>query len=95
MRSVNTSADPFIQIFKKRKIPYIVGGKVGLFKRDEAKAIGRLISWLAEDGFWIDNPFNWNDKITGEDLLTSGIDCWKNAVDFPLPLSLLQHQKPP
>lgn len=31
MRSVTTSAPPFIDEFRRRGIPFIVGGKVGLF----------------------------------------------------------------
>jgi DNA helicase II / ATP-dependent DNA helicase PcrA len=85
MRSVKTSAEPLIQEFKDRRIPYIVGGKVGLFKRDEAQALGRLLSWVVEDGFWVENPYAWNTRITGDDLLTSGISLWQNAVNFQLP----------
>lgn len=85
MRSVNTSGEPFISIFKDRRIPYMVGGKVGLFKRDEAQAIGRLFSWLSNDGFWVVNPYSWKEQVTGEDLLTTGFTFWQNAVDFTLP----------
>ena len=85
LRSINTSGEPFIQVFKDRKIPYIVGGKVGLFKRDEAQAVGRLLSWLSDDGFWIENPYNWSEKTTGDSLLMTGLERWRKAVDFPLP----------
>lgn len=84
MRSVNTSAEPFIQAFRDRNIPYLVGGKVGLFKRDEAQAVGRLISWVSDAGFWVESPFKWGDQVNGEDLLTSGLNFWENVVDFPL-----------
>lgn len=85
MRSVNTSGGPFIKVFRERRIPYIVGGKVGLFKRDEAQAVGRLLSWLSDDGFWVENPYNWKEKTTGDSLLVTGIDHWRMAVGFPLP----------
>jgi len=42
-RSVSTSAEPLIQELGQRRIPYIVGGKVGLFKRDETQAVGRIL----------------------------------------------------
>ena len=57
-------------MFKDRRIPYIVGGKVGLFKRDEAQAVGRIFAWFSEDGFWTQDPYKWGEKITGDDLLT-------------------------
>jgi len=90
MRSVNTSGEPFIQIFKERRIPYLVGGKVGLFKRDEAQAVGRLLAWLSDDGFWIENPYDWKKKTTGDSLLTSGLEHWRAAVDFSLPDDIVE-----
>jgi len=89
LRSVNTSAKPYIEEFKKRKIPYSVGGKVGLFKRNDAQAIGMLLSWLDDDGFWVTDPYRWSEsQVDGDDLLLQGIKNWRAAVDFPLPSDL-------
>jgi len=90
LRSVNTAGDPFIEIFRDRNIPYIVGGKVGLFKRPEAQAVGKILCWLWDDGFWVKNPYNWNDQIKGDELLISGLDNWNEAVDFPLPDNIIE-----
>lgn len=78
-RSVSTSAGPLIDVFKDRRIPYIVGGKVGLFKRDEAQALGRIFAWFSEDGFWTEDPYKWGEKITGVDLLISALVYWDTA----------------
>lgn len=78
-RSVKTSAKPFIEEFKKINVPYIVGGKIGLFQRDEAQLIGRLFVWLSEEGFWIKNSYDWKNPIKGEDLLITSKDLWKNV----------------
>ncbi|MEM2130879.1 MAG: 3'-5' exonuclease, partial [Candidatus Bathyarchaeia archaeon] len=78
-RSVSTSAGPLIDELKRRRIPYIVGGKVGLFKRDEAQAVGMIFSWFWNDGFWTPNARDWRVKITGDDLLTAALECWDAA----------------
>lgn len=78
-RSVSTSATPLIGEFKKRGITYIVGGKVGLFKRDEAQALGRIFSWFWEDGFWVPGVWNWNERISGDALLNTAIASWDAA----------------
>jgi DNA helicase-2/ATP-dependent DNA helicase PcrA len=93
MRSVNTSADPFIRAFRQRRIPYLVGGKVGLFKREETQAVGRLISWISDEGFWIENPYSWRDQTRGDDLLETGLEAWEVAVDFPLPTNIREQLK--
>jgi len=80
VRSVTTSAPPFIEIFRNRGIPFIIGGKVGLFRRPEAQAIGMLFSWLSSDGFWVPNPWSWKEKITGDDLLLEGVSSWHLAI---------------
>lgn len=78
-RSVSTSAGPLIDQLKVRRIPYIVGGKVGLFKRDEAQALGRIFSWFSDDGFWVEDAWSWSEKITGDDLLESALGGWDAA----------------
>jgi len=61
-RSVSTSAGPLINELRGRRIPYLVGGKVGLFKRDEARALGRIFSWFWDEGFWVEDPWKWNEQ---------------------------------
>lgn len=78
-RSVSTSAEPLINEFKRRRMPYIVGGKVGLFKRDEARALGQIFAWFWDEGFWVPDPWRWGEQIVGEDLLTSALDHWNQA----------------
>lgn len=84
LRSVTTSAEPFIKILRTRNIPYLVGGKVGLFKRSEAQAVGQLFSWLWDDGFWVENPWNWQEQARGDDLLETGIELWNSATGTPI-----------
>lgn len=48
LRSVNTSAGPILEALRARQIPYLVAGKVGLFRRDEAQALGALFNWCAQ-----------------------------------------------
>ena len=78
-RSVSTSAGPLIDLLKEKRIPYIVGGKVGLFKRDEAQAVGQIFAWFSDEGFWTIDAHNWCEKITGDDLLESALQCWDAA----------------
>lgn len=85
LRSVNTSAPPFLEVFREKKIPFIVGGKVGLFKRGEAQAIGRIFSWLCDDGFWVENPWKWGEQTRGDDLLSTGMQLWKQSHSHEIP----------
>jgi DNA helicase-2/ATP-dependent DNA helicase PcrA len=78
-RSVSTSAEPLIHELRRRRIPYIVGGKVGLFRRDEAQALGRIFSWFWEDGFWVEDPWRWSEQVQGDDLLTSALVFWDSV----------------
>jgi len=84
-RSVSTSAGPLIDVLKDRRIPYIVGGKVGLFKRDEAQAVGRIFAWFSDEGFWTQDPYKWGEKITGVDLLISALVYWNTATGHTPP----------
>lgn len=79
LRSVATSARPFLDFLRARGIPFLVGGKVGLFQRDEAQAVGRLFAWLWDDGFWVEDPYNWKNSITGEKLLMTAVEKWESA----------------
>ncbi|MFC1505465.1 ATP-dependent helicase [Thermoproteota archaeon] len=78
-RSVRTSARPLIDILRERRIPYIIGGKVGLFRRDEAQALGRIFAWFWEEGFWIENAWNWSQRTVGEDLLHTALEHWNRT----------------
>ena len=84
-RSVTTSAPPLIDEMKRRGIPYIIGGKVGLFRREETKAVALLFLWLYKNGFWIPDPYNWRLRITENELLTEGIRFWREIFPHPLP----------
>lgn len=84
-RSVSTAADPLINEFRHRRIPYIVGGKVGLFRRDEAQALGQIFAWFWDEGFWVPNSWRWGEQITGDDLLTSAIGHWNQAQGHGVP----------
>ena len=48
LRSVRTSGEPFIRAFNEYGIPYVVGGRVGLFRRPEVAAIARVWVWCAD-----------------------------------------------
>lgn len=78
-RSVRTSAGPLIDELKRRRIPYIVGGKLGLFKRDEVQAVGMIFSWFWNDGFWTPDSSGWSSRIRGDDLLAAALKCWDAA----------------
>lgn len=80
-RSVTTSAPPFIDEMRRRGIPCIVGGKVGLFRRPEIRSLGQIFCWLAEDGFWQENRWDWKNRITGDGILSTAIRNWQEG--FP------------
>ncbi|MBO3842909.1 MAG: ATP-dependent helicase, partial [Candidatus Brockarchaeota archaeon] len=84
LRSVATSGGPIIDLLRQRNIPYIVGGTVGLFRRDEAQAVGRLFVWAYEKGFWVENPWNWSDRSEGDDLLNTALEYWESATSISL-----------
>lgn len=77
-RSVKTSAPIFIDVFRERKIPVMVGGKVGLFRRYEIKAVGKLFAWLFDGAFW--NSESKDEVFKGDDLLYSALDNWRLGV---------------
>lgn len=85
MRSVTTSAPLFIDEFLERGIPFIVGGKVGLFRREEAKAVGMLFCWLFEGSWWQLDPWNSRERFTWNELLPEGIEAWQSVVPYTLP----------
>lgn len=77
LRSVSTSAKPFLSVFRRNNFPFLVGGKVGLFQRDEAQAVGRLFAWLSDRGFWREGFYGQGSQIDGDDLLITGLEKWK------------------
>jgi len=85
LRSVSTSAPPFIDVFRGRGIPLIIGGGVGLFRKDEARAVGMLFSWLFEKSHWRLDPRRADPVIDGKDMLPFAIRAWKAAVPYHLP----------
>ncbi|MDG6251026.1 ATP-dependent helicase, partial [Methanocalculus sp.] len=79
-RSVTTSAPVFIDEFRRRDIPFVVGGKVGLFRRPEILGIGQLFAWLWEDGFWQQDRWSSHTRIRGEELLSEAVVNWNQGV---------------
>lgn len=79
LRSVSTSAKPLLIVFRRYNFPFLVGGKVGLFQRDEAQAVGRLFAWLSARGFWREGFYGQGIQINGDDLLITGIEKWKGV----------------
>ncbi len=76
LRSVETSGEPFIDELKRNNIPYLVGGTIGLFRREEATAVGKLFVWLYKDGFWKNG---YNESLEYDELLDSALDDWNIA----------------
>ena len=85
LRSVSTSAPPFIDVFRDRGIPLIIGGGVGLFRKYEARAVGMLFSWLFEKSYWRLDSRRADSIIDGTDLLPVAIKSWNAAVPYSLP----------
>ncbi|MEM0143076.1 MAG: ATP-dependent DNA helicase [Candidatus Parvarchaeum sp.] len=78
-RSVSTSSKSLINAFKQMNIPFIVGGKIGLFKRSEIRAVAMLLVWLYDNGFWSESSLNEAKKLTGDQLLEKGIQIWHES----------------
>jgi DNA helicase-2/ATP-dependent DNA helicase PcrA len=78
-RSVSTSAPIFIDVFRRRDIPCIIGGKVGLFRRLDIKAVAKLFVWLYKDGFFKSSPYDRN-SISGDDLMETALDDFEEGL---------------
>jgi len=89
-RSVATAAEPLINEFRQRRIPCIVGGKIGLFRRDEAQALGHIFAWFWDEGFWVPNSWRWGDQVSGDDLLTSALAHWNQAQGHGVPVDAVE-----
>jgi DNA helicase-2/ATP-dependent DNA helicase PcrA len=86
LRSVSTSAPPFIDVFRYRGIPLIIGGGVGLFRKDEARAVGMLFSWLIEKSRWRLDPRRADPVIDGKDLLPFAVNAFLDCqTDLTMP----------
>lgn len=82
LRSVNTSGAAYIDLFRRRDIPFIIGGKVGLFRRSEIQAVGKLVAWLADEGFFQKSAWDWKDTTRGDDLRDSALRHWHDAAPW-------------
>lgn len=80
LRSVNTSGPAFIDVFRQRRIPFLVGGKVGLFRRSDVQAVGKLIAWLHPEGFFQKSRWSGKDTLRGDDLLPAALQDWADAL---------------
>ncbi len=80
MRSVRNYAGPIIEELKRRRVPYSLGGGIGLFRRDEVQAMARIFSWLADSGLWPEEGSMRGRMLEGEPLLKSGLKFWAAAV---------------
>ncbi|MDN7026011.1 Dna2/Cas4 domain-containing protein [Methanoculleus sp. FWC-SCC1] len=80
LRSVTTSAPVLIDEFRKRGIPFVVGGKVGLFRRPEVLAVAKLFMWVVEGGYFQKSRYDFNEVYIDDDLLRSGCRDWKEVI---------------
>lgn len=80
LRSVSTSGDAFIQAFEERNIPYLVGGKIGLFRRPEAQAMAALWLWFAGHG-WRPAGRYGGQYYQGNELLDLAVASWPVSID--------------
>jgi len=76
LRSVNNSGTPFIETLRRYHIPFTLSGQVGLFKRQEILALGKIFCWLSPRGFFPEKVKNRKDTVSGDLLLKSAIDDW-------------------
>jgi len=80
LRSVKTSAKPFINIFREKNIPFCISGRTGLFSRGEIQALGAVFAWLSAKGFWTDPnlPFGEN-RLKDENILEFALGQWQEC----------------
>lgn len=81
LRSVSTSGGEFTRAFDELGVPYLVGGKIGLFRRPEAEALACLwvwcagLSWRGADG----------QSYQGEALLDRALALWPSDIPEEYP----------
>ena len=85
MRSVSTSAPPLLEALKQRGVPVLIGGKVGLFRKPEAQALGRIFAWFWDGGFWVEDSWKWGNQIRGPALVETAIEQWKIGTGLGIP----------
>jgi DNA helicase-2/ATP-dependent DNA helicase PcrA len=78
-RSVKWYADPVISELRRRNIPYSIAGKMGLFIRNEVKAVSKLMAWLSPIGFF--NEIGSKNSLSGDKLIESALADWQ--IHFP------------
>lgn len=78
LRSVTTSGPKILDALKQADIPYLVGGRVGLFKRDEARAVGMIFTWCG-DMFWKVDRYS-RETLSDDALLAEAMSLWPGTV---------------
>lgn len=76
LRSVKTSGDPIISALEAEGIPYTVGGRLGLFRRPETRAMAALWLWFANLDWQVDGEW-----LSGDELLELAGDRWPLPFD--------------
>lgn len=56
-RSVRTSAPPLLAALEARNIPFVCGGRTGLFLQPEIALFGEIFAWMV-DGEWRDSKYD-------------------------------------
>lgn len=79
LRSVGTSGPEFLDALEREGIHALVGGKVGLFRRKEAQAVGMLLCWMAGH-FWR-RQMHGGGSLEGADLLSEALSLWPGQAD--------------
>lgn len=51
-RSVRTSTGPFIEALADSRIPFVCGGRSGLFQQPEVRAVAKAHLWLGDMNWW-------------------------------------------
>lgn len=80
LRSVKTSGEAFIDALRATNVPFQLGGKVGLFRRPEVRALAKLFCWIHPRGYYKQDPYNEQSRISGNDLLASALEDWNTAL---------------
>lgn len=68
LRSVRTSAVPFLDEFRRRSIPFRCAGRTGLLLQDDAQLFGKTYAWLA-GATWRESPYSQPEPISQADLV--------------------------
>jgi DNA helicase II / ATP-dependent DNA helicase PcrA len=55
-RSVRTSAPPLLEALERRGVPFVCGGRTGLFLQPDVALFGELFAWMV-DGDWRDAKY--------------------------------------